>query len=142
MTDAGAPLVLDTNVLLDLFVFNDPEVASLKIALLANQLNWRSTPAMRDELERVLTYPKITHRMAFYQVSAAEVLAQFDQFATLVDAAPRATWICKDPDDQKFIDLAVLLRATLLSKDQAVLCMGKRLLASGVIAQTAIEYVA
>lgn len=135
-------LVLDTNVLLDLFVFNDPDITPLKTALLANQFNWISTTAMRDELERVLTYPKITPRMAFYQISAVDVLAWFDQFATLVDAAPRAAAICKDPDDQKFIDLAVLHHTTLLSKDQAVLCMQKRLLAGGIITQTAIKYVA
>lgn len=134
-------LILDTNIVLDLFVFNDPDITALKIALLTHQLNWIATPDMRVELERVLTYPKIVPRMAFYQVTAADVLEKFDQFATLVDAAPRATWICKDPDDQKFIDLAVLHRATLLSKDQAVLCMKKRLLAGGVVAQTAIEFI-
>lgn len=137
-----SPLVLDTNVLLDLFVFNDADMAALKTALLANQLNWISTQAMRDELERVLTYPKITPRMVFYQLSSTDVMAKFDQFATLVDAAPRATAICKDPDDQKFIDLAVLHCATLLSKDQAVLSMQKRLLAVGVTIHTAIKYVA
>ena len=45
---------------------------------------------------------------------------------------------CKDPDDQKFIDLAVLHQAMLLSKDNAVLCMKKRLLGLGVVAQIAI----
>ena len=34
---------------------------------------------------------------------------------------------CKDPDDQKFIDLAVAHGATLLSKDRAVLALKKRL---------------
>ena len=39
---------------------------------------------------------------------------------------------CKDPDDQRFIDLALAHRAGLLSKDQAVLCMAKRMRALGV----------
>jgi predicted nucleic acid-binding protein len=34
---------------------------------------------------------------------------------------------CGDPDDQKFIDLAVAHRCTLLSKDREVLRMRKRL---------------
>jgi len=34
---------------------------------------------------------------------------------------------CGDPDDQKFIDLAVAHRCTLLSKDFEVLRMRKRL---------------
>jgi putative PIN family toxin of toxin-antitoxin system len=138
------PLILDTNIILDLFVFNDPDLAALKPALLAGlenkQLNWIATTDMRIELERVLTYPKITPRMAFYQVTADDVLAKFDQLATLVDPAPKAKWICKDPDDQRFIDLAVQHQATLLSKDQAVLCMAKRLLTAGSVVQKATEF--
>ena len=137
-------LILDTNIILDLFVFNDPDLAALKPALLAGlenkQLNWIATQDMRIELERVLTYPKITPRMAFYQVTAAEVLDKFDQLATLVEPAPKAQWACKDPDDQRFIDLAVQNKATLLSKDQAVLCMAKRMLTAGVVVQKATDF--
>jgi putative PIN family toxin of toxin-antitoxin system len=139
------PLILDTNIILDLFVFNDPDLATLKPALLAGleckQLNWIATMDMRVELERVLTYPKITPRMAFYQVTADDVLAKFDQLATLVEPAPKAKWICKDPDDQRFIDLAVQHKATLLSKDQAVLCMAKRMLTAEAVVQKATDFV-
>jgi putative PIN family toxin of toxin-antitoxin system len=138
-------LILDTNIILDLFVFNDPDLASLKPTLLAGlegkQLNWIATTDMRIELERVLTYPKITPRMAFYQVTADDVLAKFDQLATLVEPAPKAKWICKDPDDQRFIDLAVQHQATLLSKDQAVLCMAKRMLVAGAVVQKATDFI-
>ena len=41
---------------------------------------------------------------------------------------------CGDPDDQKFIDLAVAHRCTLLSKDYEVLRMRKRLAQLDVIA--------
>ncbi len=132
-------VVLDTNVVLDAFVFDDPATRPLKHALASSQLQWLATKAMRDELARVLGYAKILPRMAFYKVSAAHVLAQFDGQAMLVDTAPRASAICKDPDDQKFIDLAVAHQALLLSKDHAVLCMKKRLLALAVHAQEAID---
>ena len=134
----SAPVVLDTNIVLDAFVFDDPATHALKQAMASNQLQWLATKAMRDELARVLCYPKILPRMAFYQVTSLHVLAQFDGQATLVDTAPRASAICKDPDDQKFIDLAVLHKALLLSKDNAVLCMKKRLLALSVKAKVAI----
>jgi putative PIN family toxin of toxin-antitoxin system len=137
-------LILDTNIILDLFVFNDPGLAALKPALLAGlenkQLNWIATTDMRIELERVLTYPKITPRMAFYQVTADDVLSKFDQLATLVEPASKAKWICKDPDDQRFIDLAVQHQATLLSKDQAILCMAKRMLTAGAVVQKATDF--
>jgi predicted nucleic acid-binding protein len=44
--------------------------------------------------------------------------------------------VCKDPDDQVFIDLAVARGALLLSKDRAVLVMRKRLAARGVVVRS------
>jgi predicted nucleic acid-binding protein len=55
------------------------------------------------------------------------VLAAFDRHSERVDVAAKAPVTCKDPDDQKFIDLAVAHGATLLSKDRAVLALKKRL---------------
>ena len=135
-------IVLDTNIVLDAFVFNDPATEPLKQGLAAKQWQWIATSAMRDELERVLAYPKIVVRLAFYQRTAADVLAQFDAQAQLVEVAPKASVTCSDPDDQKFIDLAVAHQATLLSKDNAVLCMSKWLLALDVHARAAIKFVA
>jgi putative PIN family toxin of toxin-antitoxin system len=135
-------VVLDTNIVLDLFVFNDPATAPLKAALQQGQLRWLATDEMRVELARVLTYKQILPRMAYYKVSAEDVLGQFDAQAQLMPVAPKAGVTCRDADDQKFIDLAVVHRCLLLSKDQAVLCMSKRLLALGVKAQTAIDSVA
>ena len=135
-------IVLDTNIVLDLFVFNDPAAEPLRQALAARQLRWLATPAMRDELERVLGYRRIIPRLAYYQLSAADVLAQFDRHAHLTEAAPKAGVTCTDPDDQPFIDLAVAHKTVLLSKDRAVLCMSKRLLALDVRACKAIEFIA
>jgi putative PIN family toxin of toxin-antitoxin system len=132
-------VVLDTNIVLDAWVFDDPAARPLKQALAAHRLEWIATKAMRDELARVLSYPKIAPRLAFYQLNAAHVLAQFDGQATLMDTAAKASVTCRDPDDQKFIDLAVKHQALLLSKDRAVLCMKKRLVALAVSAQVAIE---
>ncbi len=131
-------VVLDTNIVLDTFIFNDPGAKPLLEALQSGTLRWIATSPMRIELARVLAYPKIVQRLAFYQLDAAVVLAQFDTLAKLVDVAPKATATCKDPDDQKFIDLAAAHQALLLSKDNAVLCMKKRLLALNVHVAAAI----
>ena len=132
-------VVLDTNIVLDLLVFSDPASHPLLQALQAGSLQWLATPAMRDELQRVLGYPQIAPRLAYYRLAPAQVLAQYDQCVQQVDVAPRAAMVCKDPDDQKFIDLAVAHRSLLLSKDQAVLRLAKRLLAAGVRAQAAFS---
>ena len=51
---------------------------------------------------------------------------------------PRVAYVCKDADDQKFIDLAAAHRAILLSKDKAVICMRKRLLTLDAHVATAL----
>lgn len=135
-------VILDTNIVLDTFVFNDPAAKPLRQALEAGSLRWIATTPMREELARVLAYPKIAKRLDFYQLQATDVLAQFDARVEMVGVADKAPIICKDPDDQKFIDLAVAHQALVLSKDNAVLCMKKRLLALGAQAQSAIESVA
>lgn len=131
-------VVIDTNILMDAFIFNDPAAQPLKQALASGELHWLATQPMRDELQRVLGYKKVIPRLAFYQLSPADVMVQFDQHAQLVPVAPKAPVTCRDADDQKFIDLAVAHKAMLLSKDNAVLCMSKRLLALDVIARVAI----
>jgi putative PIN family toxin of toxin-antitoxin system len=136
---ARASIILDTNIVLDTFVFSDPAAKPLREALQSGALQWIATVPMREELNRVLAYPKIAKRLAFYQLQAADVLAQFDALVQTVDVANKAPIVCKDPDDQKFIDLAVTHRALVLSKDNAVLCMKKRLLALGAKADSAIH---
>ena len=128
-------LVLDTNIVLDVFVFNDAAAQPVRDGLAAGHWDWIATPPMRVELERVLGYPQIVPRLVFYQLSAAEVLAHFDAHARLLPVPAKAPVTCSDADDQMFIDLAVAQRSTLLSKDKAITSMQKRLLALGVRVQ-------
>jgi len=134
-TQALLSLVLDTNIVLDLLVFHDPRSAELRVAIEGGRLRWLATAPMRDELERVLDYPQIKPRLSHHGLSAEAVLAAFDAWVSLRPVAPKAPYTCKDPDDQKFIDLAVAHQAALLSKDKAVLVMRKRLLKLGVSLQ-------
>ena len=131
-------VVLDTNIILDVFVFADAAAKPVRQALEAGELDWIATGPMRDELARVLGYPQIVPRLAFYQLSADDVLAAFDRHARVIEVAIKARLNCSDPDDQKFIDLAVAEKTLLLSRDRHVLSMSKRLLAHGVYAQSAI----
>lgn len=136
---SAAPLVIDNNVVLDLLVFSDPATALLKAQLAEGRWRWIATRSMRDELAAVLQYPHMQRVMAGRGVEPAQVLAAVDAGVQWQEPAPKAVVTCKDKDDQKFIDLAVQHGALLLSKDKAVLTMRKRLLALGVIAQTAIK---
>ncbi len=126
-------LVLDTNIVLDLWWFEDPRVEPLASALQAGQVRWLATVSMREELERVLAYPHLLRRPRRRE---QDPLHEFDRHATVVPPAIRAPYVCKDPDDQKFIDLAAAHVATLLSKDAQVLALARRLERLGVRVST------
>ena len=125
--------VIDTNIVLDLWLFEDPATAPLRAALQSGLISHLATVSMRDELERVLTYPHILKRMAKSNIQAHHILDRFDQHRLAAEPAAKAPCTCKDPDDQKFIDLAVAHAVPLLSKDAAILCMKKRLFQAGVL---------
>jgi putative PIN family toxin of toxin-antitoxin system len=125
--------VIDTNIVLDLWLFEDPATIPLRAALQSGAISHLATASMRDELERVLTYPHLVKRMAKSNIQAQDILNRFDKHQLAAEPAAKAPCTCKDPDDQKFIDLAVAHAVPLLSKDNAILCMKKRLLQSGVV---------
>ncbi len=135
-TQVTAPwcLVVDTNVVLDLWVFRDGGTDSVAAAAADLRWNWLGSPAMRDELQRVLSYALIAAQLDLNRATVAQVLERYDGCVRRVHAPPRCSAICKDPDDQKFIDLAVQHRAVLLSKDKAVLALKRKLAVLGVSA--------
>jgi putative PIN family toxin of toxin-antitoxin system len=120
-------LVLDTNIVLDLWVYQDPATPDLLQALQSRHVHWLATAPMREELVRVLDYPHIAARRAQRDISAAQVLGYWDAHAQVQGEAPRAPYACKDADDQKFVDLAAQHQAWLISKDKQVLRMKNRL---------------
>jgi putative PIN family toxin of toxin-antitoxin system len=126
------PVVLDTNIVLDLWLYNDPATPALLAALTAKDVQWVATQVMRDELERVLAYPHIVQRMLKSNTTAEHILAQFDVHAVLKPVAAKAPYTCKDADDQKFVDLAAATQAQLISKDKAVLTLRNRMVRIGV----------
>ena len=125
-------VVLDTNIVLDLWLYKDAATPVLLEALETKTVQWLATQVMRDELERVLAYTHIVKRLAFSQLTAEDILAQFDAHAQLMPIAPKAIFVCKDGDDQKFIDLAAEHQTQLISKDKAVLTMRNRMARLGV----------
>ena len=127
MTEPSVRVVLDTNIVLDLRLYKDAATPALLEALESKRVQWLATQVMRDELERVLAYTHIAHRLAFSELTAQDILAHFDVHAHLVPVAAKCQFVCKDADDQKFIDLAAQHQTQLISKDKAVLTMRNRM---------------
>ena len=134
--------VLDTNVVLDCLLFVNPQCAPLQQALTTAALRWVATAEMRDELAHVLA----SGRFARWGPDLPLIWSQWDKHCVEVPAPPPASHAarlrCSDPDDQKFIDLAVACGARwLLSRDRAVLKLKRRLRERGVAAMTPDEWV-
>lgn len=111
-------LVIDTNIWLDLLVFHDPRVQALQDGLASGHYRAIGTHAMRAELAVVLARPQF--RQDESQQQAA--LARWDALTEEVAVVPACNLSCRDPDDRKFLDLAVAHRVDwLLSKDRALL---------------------
>jgi predicted nucleic acid-binding protein len=56
-------VVLDTNIALDVLLFQEPQAEPLRAALQAGHVRWLATARMREELQRVLAYPHIAAPM-------------------------------------------------------------------------------
>jgi len=136
----GTPVVIDTHWVLDLWAFDDPRAVALREAIVANGVRWLACAAMRVELARVLTYPRImtflTRRAAttgrLPECVVQQTLAAFDRYAQLQTHPSPAVVCCHDPDDQIFVDLAVAHRAILLSRDRDVLALTHSLRSRGI----------
>ena len=119
------PVVLDTNILLDIFVFNDERAIHLKQAIVNEGIVAIASQKTMLEFTDVISRPLFK----LDEATQVAVLSQWQSIAKQYDdsdLAP-APWICQDPDDQIFLDLAYRLRpAILISKDNAVLNIAGR----------------
>ncbi len=130
-TPAEAPqrLVLDTNVCLDLFVFRDPRWQALQAALTQGSVCAFTRADCRMEWQLVLAYPKL----GLDDARRAQAAAEFDALIALEsDAAaspsPIPLPVCRDPDDQKFLEVAASCGAdVLITKDKALLKLARRM---------------
>ena len=113
-------VVFDTNVLLDLFVFNDFRALHLKQALLEQKIDALASPKTLEEFADVISRPLF----ALETIDQEKILLQWTSLARVLDdqSLLSSPWRCQDPDDQVFLDLAFTARpCTLISKDHEVL---------------------
>lgn len=125
-------VVLDTNILLDILVFDDERAHPLRGALEGGFVDAVATTRTIDEFVDVVSRPqfKLTAEAQNSIVKQWRSWCRVVEDATL-DVAP---WKCKDRDDQVFINLTYTLRpATLISKDKQVLKVAKRALKEQVV---------
>ncbi len=122
----GVPrIVFDTNVLVSLYVFDDSRYAALRQALEQGRLRAVTNEACLAEFARVLAYAQF----GVAPDLQARALEDYARHA-LLSAAPVGDAVlprCKDPDDQKFLELARDAGAAwLVTSDKALLALARR----------------
>lgn len=119
-------IVLDTNVCLDLFVFRDPRWALLLQAMRERRVEAVTREDCRMEWLVVLNYPHLPLK----EEDKPAIRAEFDSLITCLPNAAVNTFglpVCTDPDDQKFLELALQSQAgVLITKDKALLKLAKK----------------
>jgi len=118
-------VVLDTNILLDLFYFKDKSVAYLFECLKTEQVQGFTCELIWEELAEVLA------RKPFNQTveEVNFIRSNYQNLLTWQTPQKNNSGIkCNDPDDQIFVELAVeLAPCSLITKDKDLLILQKKL---------------
>lgn len=123
---------------MDWLVFGDPGLSPLVSHIESRRSLWVGTAMMKAELYHVLGRGVA----AQYQPDLDRINLAFTRHCQLVEPPELALGRprCSDPDDQKFIDLALWLAPTgptvLISRDRAVLKVAKRAARLGLTIQS------
>ncbi len=134
-------VVLDTNVWIDWLVYDDPAVAPLKVAHRGGELRIVVDEACLAELSAVLAYPDFDLDAPRQRSHLAEVAHSTIRHEGQRPAGAVRLPRCRDPDDQKFLLLAVDAAADwLVTRDKALLRMSRRLQSIGVRIGSPIDW--
>ncbi len=128
---AGIKTVIDTQVVMDWLVFHNPAVQPLVAQVESGALRWIGLRAMREEMLHVLG----RGIAASYGPDLDYIVRMFEQHCELIstEPTPAVRLVCRDKDDQMFIDLALASGARwLISRDRAVLALAKRAAKAGL----------
>jgi uncharacterized protein len=142
-------LVLDTNVVIDWLVFDDPFMSPLREGIAHRQIRLLTHAPAIVELQRVVTYPALKLSAEKQSAVVAAYLAQTivpalpQGFSTAQLLTPAGFPCCRDADDRHFLALAFHARAqALVTRDKAVLKLRRRARKFRVNIQTVAEMIA
>ncbi len=105
-------VVIDTNIVLSALVFSGGRIGTFRQRWQSNQFTPIVSKATITELIRVLAYPKFK----LTPIEREDLLADYLPFCETVQTPIELPEIpvCRDPDDQPFLDLAMFGQADYL----------------------------
>jgi putative PIN family toxin of toxin-antitoxin system len=112
--------LLDTNTIVSGVGWGGPPGAVLDAAL-AGHFEIVTSPALLDELRRVLSYPKLQAA-----IGDADKLIELLAIAAIVVTPTETVELVRDPDDDRLIEAALAARAdVIVTGDQDLLTLGR-----------------
>ena len=116
--------VIDTNVLLSALLWSGTPHALLELVR-NGTLTLISSPTLLAELARVLDRPKFDVVLMRFNTSRVQTLAEVRLLAEVIDPPPLAQPVCRDPDDDAVLALALAAQADILiTGNNDLLCLG------------------
>ncbi len=116
-------VVLDSNFILDVYFFKNETAVSLFHQLKKAGASFYRTSATFNELKHVLDREEFSKGTAFQE----EILDSWSANSINFESPSPSTLKCRDPLDQKFIDLASSVAPSyLISKDKDILKLQRK----------------
>ena len=106
-------VVLDTNVLLSGLLWHGPPHTLIE-RFREGTLFLVSSPALLAELAEVIARPQFAAILARSNTSPEHSLAELRALAEVIEPAPLAMPVCRNPDDDAVLALAIAARADLI----------------------------
>jgi putative PIN family toxin of toxin-antitoxin system len=119
-------VVIDTNVCLDLFAFQDPRWLEIFNQLKSGNIIAVTRKECREEWLAVLDYP----HLPVNNDNREQIEKLYDQFIQCVEHPNLSIRLpmCTDKDDQKFLEISRDAKVdVLITKDKALLKLAKKL---------------
>ena len=115
--------VIDTNVLLSGLLWHGPPHALLE-QVRAGTVSMVSSPALLAELANVIGRAKFDAILTRTNTSRERSLAEVRRLAEVIDPPPLPHPVCRDPDDDQVLALAIAAKVDLIvSGDNDLLSM-------------------
>ena len=118
-------IVIDTNVLISGLLWRGAPHALVELVR-DGTLTMIVSPALLGELAEVVTRAKFQPILERSATTPDQILAEIRRLAELIDPPPLPAPVCRDPDDDDVLALAIAAQADLIvSGDDDLLTLGQ-----------------
>jgi uncharacterized protein len=107
-------LVLDTNVVMSALLWRGKPYQLFEAIRRRSNLQIYSSAALLEELANVLSRPSATKRLALIDRAASGLLLDDIAAVQVIEVAPLLQPVCRDPDDDVVLALALAASADLI----------------------------